>query len=174
MKTKLTAILLALFIAIPSARAASQNECAIWLCLPFGFSMPGCDKAFSAMIDRLREFRNAAPSFNSCSVDVDDSFTIEHSQAALMGTRIINGKFVPPERKVLPGFCNQRDSGPEEPLGCISTLNAVMLYKNGVQMGMTYYRNKQGHDYVEVPATGDIYRADLIPAEAIQQVYGGQ
>ena len=169
-KTELTALILVLCIAIPEAsRAASQDECAIWLCLPFGFAVPGCDKAFSAMIDRLQEFRNPVPSFGSCSVDGSDDFTIRRSPAALIG-----GSVVHPERKVVPGACNHRDSGPEEPRGCIATLDTIRLYDNGVQMGLTYYRNKGGHDYVEVPVTGEIYRADLIPAEAIQQAYGPQ
>ena len=46
--------------------AASQDECAIWLCLPGGFPQ-GCGAAHSAMIKRLKKSKAPLPSFGSCS-----------------------------------------------------------------------------------------------------------
>ncbi|MGH1379145.1 MAG: hypothetical protein ACRBB3_10025 [Alphaproteobacteria bacterium] len=47
--------------------AASQDECAIWLCLPGGFPQ-GCGAAHSAMIKRIKKRKPPLPSFGSCSV----------------------------------------------------------------------------------------------------------
>jgi len=49
-----------------SVYAASQNECAIWLCLPGGFSQ-GCSGAHSAMIKRIKKRKPPLPAFSSCS-----------------------------------------------------------------------------------------------------------
>jgi len=46
--------------------AASQDECAIWLCLPSGFAQ-GCSSAYSAMIDRIKSKKPPLPPFGSCS-----------------------------------------------------------------------------------------------------------
>lgn len=46
--------------------AASQDECAIWLCLPGGFPQ-GCGAAHSAMIKRIKKRKPPLPSFGSCS-----------------------------------------------------------------------------------------------------------
>ena len=50
-------VLMALFgvttsMISPSVQAASEDECAIWLCLPGGFPS-GCGGAKSAMLKRL-------------------------------------------------------------------------------------------------------------------------
>lgn len=73
---KKTAILSALTLAslyiVPSffdsktLHAASQNECAIWLCLPSGFPS-GCGKAKSAMRKRLRRAKSPLPGWSSCA-----------------------------------------------------------------------------------------------------------
>ncbi|MEM8183582.1 hypothetical protein Q4R69_17790 [Morganella morganii subsp. sibonii] len=49
------------------AYAASQDECAIWLCLPAGFGT-GCGAAHSAFKNRLKKGKSPLPSWNSCSV----------------------------------------------------------------------------------------------------------
>lgn len=50
------------------AQAASQDECAIWLCLPAGFG-EGCGGAHSAFKKRLKKLQSPLPSWNSCAVD---------------------------------------------------------------------------------------------------------
>ncbi|WP_282611043.1 hypothetical protein [Pelagibius sp. Alg239-R121] len=53
------------------AYAASQDECAIWLCLPGGFPS-GCGAAYSAFIERITHKpkpKPPLPPFNSCAVD---------------------------------------------------------------------------------------------------------
>lgn len=156
-KAYLTTILLLQSSVIP---AASPDECAIWMCLPVGFAVPGCGAAHSAMIDRLLAFKGPVPSFGSCSVDSEHTtgiqYSVKFSFSALIGSYHRGSVLARPERFIVPGFCNHRDSGPEEPLGCTVTLNTIRLYENGVQMGMTYHRNKQGTDYIQDPVTGEI------------------
>ena len=53
-------------VAEKPAYAASQDECAIWLCMPGGFPQ-GCGAAHSAMIKRLKKRKPPLPSFGSCS-----------------------------------------------------------------------------------------------------------
>lgn len=49
------------------ARAASQNDCAIWLCLPAGFPS-GCSGAFDAFQRRIRKLQPPLPLLTSCIV----------------------------------------------------------------------------------------------------------
>lgn len=50
------------------AEAASQNECAIWLCLPAGFPGGACAAPHHAMIRRVERFQPPLPPFTSCAV----------------------------------------------------------------------------------------------------------
>ncbi|WP_258086625.1 hypothetical protein [Xenorhabdus bovienii] len=52
------------------AQAASQDECAIWLCLPAGFG-EGCGGARSAFKKRLKKGKSPLPSWESCAVGND-------------------------------------------------------------------------------------------------------
>jgi hypothetical protein len=61
----LTAALM-LFVATNAASAPSQDECAIWICLPGGFPS-GCGDAKSAMRDRIRDRKPPLPRFSSCA-----------------------------------------------------------------------------------------------------------
>ncbi|CAO1670519.1 hypothetical protein [Salinicola sp. NYA28a] len=54
--------------ATNSAMAASDDECANWLCLPAGF--PGgsnCEGPYDAMMDRLKEGKSPLPNYSSCA-----------------------------------------------------------------------------------------------------------
>lgn len=53
---------------IPYAHATSENECAIWLCLPSGFA-DGCSGAHSAFKKRLLKGKSPLPNWSSCSED---------------------------------------------------------------------------------------------------------
>lgn len=48
--------------------AASQESCAIWLCLPGGFPS-GCAGAYAEFKHRLKKGKPPLPSLSSCSVD---------------------------------------------------------------------------------------------------------
>ncbi len=60
--------LLALMTAHP-AYAASQAECAIWLCLPAGFSVSECGAAHAAFLERLRKGKPPLPPLSSCTIE---------------------------------------------------------------------------------------------------------
>lgn len=63
----LALILIAMMLDVEKpAYAASQDECAIWLCLPGGFPQ-GCSAAHNAMIKRIKKRKPPLPSFGSCS-----------------------------------------------------------------------------------------------------------
>lgn len=66
----LTAITISMLGATQTTLAASQDECAIWICLPGGFPS-GCGAAHSAMKKRLKNFKPPLPSFSSCLVGSD-------------------------------------------------------------------------------------------------------
>ena len=180
MKTKLCVTLLAVFIALPGlSRAASEKECAIWLCLPVGFGVPGCGGAQSAMYERLFKGKTPAPSFPSCTAESSGSsnsstFTIERGNAALIGDYVVAGKLVTPISTIVDDtVCYPRDVGSgrehETPRGCTTTLQSVRMFENGVQTGLTYYRSNP--DVVKVPSTGNIYPANAIPQEVIDSTY---
>lgn len=161
MNNRLLAIVLCCVINIPAqAQAANQNECAIWLCLPFGFALPGCSAPRSAMLQRLFEFKGPAPAFSSCEASNStnpNTYQMSTGKAVLMAAGNLGA-----DKIIDGGFCNFRDSGHEEPLGCAGTLRMYKLYENGLQMGMTYYYNPQGSDYVRDPETGLISRVSSL------------
>lgn len=52
------------------AKAASEAECAIWLCLPGGFPT-GCSAAYSAFKSRIKKGRPPLPDLSSCTIGPD-------------------------------------------------------------------------------------------------------
>ena len=61
-------------LTVPTpVRAASQDECAIWLCLPLGFAPSACSSAWRAFVKRVFRFRPKPPlpAFGSCAVEAD-------------------------------------------------------------------------------------------------------
>lgn len=58
---------------VSSAHAASEAECAIWLCLPAGFSVSECGAAHSAFKKRLRKGKPPLPPLASCVTGPDAS-----------------------------------------------------------------------------------------------------
>ncbi|OKP21804.1 hypothetical protein BSQ40_25610 [Serratia fonticola] len=56
--------------------AASQDECAIWLCMPAGFPGSECNAPHNAMIKRIKKGKSPLPSFGSCAVDSPQSGNI--------------------------------------------------------------------------------------------------
>ena len=189
MKTKLYSVVLMVSEAFASVVQANEDEnepdngnedeCGIWMCLPFAFALPGCSGPRSAMIDRLWEGKGPAPSFGKCSVQSENTPTLNphemfYGSAALMGSYIENGQWVRPESLIMDGIvCNHRDTGEREPRGCLATLKSIKQLENGVQKGLTYYRNNfpGSSDLVRDPKTGEIYKADEVPQDVIESAY---
>ena len=70
MQIKFRSAALFTLLLVPLAgptRAASQAECAIWLCLPGGFPA-GCGSARAAMVQRIKKLKPPLPPFSACAV----------------------------------------------------------------------------------------------------------
>ncbi|MCY1740695.1 hypothetical protein [Ensifer sp. SL37] len=146
----LSAVLLA---CVTPARAASVNECAIWICLPGGFPS-GCEAAYAAMISRLKNLEPPLPEFSGCSADGDDngmSFDwgkaayIEERHVCTSSTIGLNEKSEcrdDPARHVKGEVCRRRTSRPDaRPAGCIRTDDYITVYQNGKALSPITYWN---------------------------------
>ena len=58
------------------AQAASQNECAIWICLPAGFP-DGCSAPHKAFLRRLKKGKSPLPGWGSCAVNHPDAPNVD-------------------------------------------------------------------------------------------------
>lgn len=65
---------LLIMTAVPKvSMAASQDECAIWLCMPAGFPGSECNAPHKAMIKRIKKGQSPLPYFGSCAVESPQS-----------------------------------------------------------------------------------------------------
>ncbi|MGM0988565.1 MAG: conjugal transfer protein TraL [Pseudomonadota bacterium] len=137
-----------------NAQAASEDECAIWICLPGAFPAT-CEAAKSAMIDRVEDLKPPLPPFSACSADgTDHGMSSNHGVAA----------YIPPRRECVRrnhssnrNECIRWENKPERyvkgtscqthpkentrsPKGCSRTVRYVEVFDaNGDQQGDTYY-----------------------------------
>lgn len=167
-----TAALMATFLlpAQPTF-AASQDECAIWLCLPTGFPS-GCGDAKSAFLKRIKKFKPPLPSFTSClfSGDVpsgtpsgDTDMTARDGRAAYLPPRVEcvqweTGKDwsrcrkteVRPSQIIKDQHCQvNHKEGTSTPRHCSHTIRYVETFQNGQQYGQTHYFDNAGNTYLE-------------------------
>lgn len=170
MKNKVCAALAALLLMVggtTTAQAASQDECAIWLCLPGGFPS-GCSSAASAMRDRLRDFKPPLPSFSSCAVSGNvhipgggsvqgSQMTHEYGYATYISSYEVCGSWVesgPPKNRTrrctqwntVPGHyekgrCWVDRDGNHDPEHCVPNhgLRYVEVYMDGQLTGPTHW-----------------------------------
>lgn len=159
--------LLSAFLLLPllfssSAQAASQDECAIWLCLPGGFPS-GCGAAHSAMVDRVKDFKPPLPPFPSCVVNPSDgtgsssTMTSTHGVAAYIPAHreCVGNAYDPdrvggatncaryrnvPEQRVMGVSCQtHHESGNTTPNGCTRTDRYATVFVDGQQQGETFW-----------------------------------
>jgi len=81
-----SAIAMTAFISTPAYAGPSDDECAIWLCLPAGFIVGECDKAFNAMIKRVTRIppKPPLPLLHQCLKGPGDNNTtgsFEHTES---------------------------------------------------------------------------------------------
>lgn len=62
-----------------TAKAASQDACAIWICLPGGFPS-GCGGAFSEFKKRIKKGRDPLPRLSSCTTGPNGETVDGHYQ----------------------------------------------------------------------------------------------
>lgn len=143
--------------ASSAATAASQDECAIWLCAPGGFPQ-GCAAAHAAMISRIKDFKPPLPPFASCAVNPPagsgSHMSASHGWAAHIGPRRVCVKYrqwgggdgadqclqyeMQPAHYVKGTRCTITD-GDHNPPGCTHTGRFIEVYIEGVLAGPTYY-----------------------------------
>jgi hypothetical protein len=156
MFNKLMAISILLIISTLSipARAASEDECSIWLCLPGGFPS-GCSAALSAMKDRIKHRKSPLPDFEECAVNPPEGsgshMTYAFGQAAYVPehqecTQWSGGDTdycwqweTIPETNVKGVSCSSDDSGIFYPPFCTHTRSWAEVYADGVPVAPAYY-----------------------------------
>ena len=149
------ALLLAFSAASSPANAASQDECAIWLCLPGGFPA-GCSAAYAAMIERIEDRKPPLPDFGSCAgtsvLQHETRLSFGYGVAAYVPTRRVcvarqrlgNDKEscrrwdIIPQHYVKGTRCHA-DDGFYRPAGCTRTVRWAEVYINQTPTGATYY-----------------------------------
>lgn len=128
---------LVLVLGAGIARAASEDECAAWLCITVGFAPPECAPAHTAMLKRMARFKSPLPAFASCSADgTDNGFEAQVGVAARIG----NDR---PPRYITGERCEYDDNnqvqGDRRPAGCTGTYRYFIVAQHGRQLGETFY-----------------------------------
>lgn len=135
------------------ASAASQDECAIWICLPGGFPS-GCGAAHSAMIDRIKDGKPPLPDFGSCAVNPSKGsgshMTFDWGIAAYIpahqecvqwwwGRYECRRYGTVPESYVRGQRCSWNDLGFPDPPFCTRTVLWSEVFIENTLAGPTYY-----------------------------------
>ena len=146
------------------AHAASEDECAIWICAPGGFAPSECGPARSAMISRVKDLKPPLPPLSACMVEAPPrgggggccstvsgeggiaAYIPEHQVCE--GWRWVtnertecNSWRTEPERYVKGVRCRTTndDAAQKVPSGCTRTARYVEVYVDGELAGPTYY-----------------------------------
>lgn len=154
----LTALCFGLALTASSpASAASEDECAIWLCAPGGFPS-GCGGAKSAMMSRIKKDLSPIPKWAECFSGEDlpggGSGSANYGPAALIpehkicvrwrnwgdNPKCVEHKTIPKEiRKGTSCRIVERETQKRQPEYCTKTLKYIDIYIDGSQVGETYY-----------------------------------
>lgn len=135
--------------------AASQDECAIWLCLPGGFPN-SCGDAKKAMKKRLKKGKSPLPDFSACAVDDDSGSAMSHifGYAAVVKEHQICKRWITYHRgdyerctlwETVPAHfvkgtrCRRNRDGERIPHECTGTVRYVDMFMDGSPMGETYF-----------------------------------
>lgn len=139
------------------AQAASEEECAIWLCAPAGFpGAAGCAMALAAMIDRLKDFDPPLPPFGECSSNGSDggndfnygvaAYVPAHRTCSRYSYRG-DGSYCSSYKDVAASHFHGRsctthhESGIRQPKGCTRTDRYVQVFINNQPPSDIFYFN---------------------------------
>lgn len=142
------------FVFTAPAQAASQDECAIWICLPGGFPS-GCGAAKSAMKKRIKKFKPPLPSFASCAVNPPTGsgshMSSKHGYAAYIPEhQVCNNTWdechsweleTVPASYIKGARCELDNDGYRTPRGCTETYHWAEVFIENELAGPTYYFN---------------------------------
>jgi len=137
---KILSLAFALGVLSTAAQAATESECAIWLCLPAGFPS-GCGEAKAAFRHRIKHLKPPLPDFASCSIGGDAHTSTMHAKdgyAALIG------------RRNPPSIIKDAGCISHLPAGCTQTIRYVDAFVGGKKLGETYYFDETGTE-ISVP-----------------------
>lgn len=150
---------------VTPARAASQHECEIWLCLPQGFGPSECNPAHKAMDHRIEHGHSPLPSFSSCSTHGDEGLSYTQGIATHVPKQTVcedrprNGVYWSAAdrrnstRRYDGGYCRITRTIPEhweknQPcrdgylsssnILCDQTRRTLTIFQRGQQLGNTY------------------------------------
>jgi hypothetical protein len=152
-------LLSVLLMESASCFAASEDECAIWLCMPAAFAVDGCSGAFDAMIARVTHIppKSPLPAWSSCEykgdLPVDDAeMSSRDGKAAYLPEHTDADEERQPSTIIKDTSCNTYWDAPNErwvtlPEYCTDTLIYAETYVDGVQMGETYFFDTKGNSY---------------------------
>lgn len=136
-----------------NTQAASQDECAIWLCAPGGFPQ-GCGAAKSAMISRVRNFKPPLPPFAACAVNPPKGsgshMSSSHGRAAYVPARRVCTRWGGGDAQRcmnyewkdeyhIEGSVCRIYEGIGTPNNCTRTDRFVKVFIEGEPAGPTYY-----------------------------------
>ncbi|MFA1563250.1 hypothetical protein [Aliivibrio fischeri] len=144
------------FIYSPPILAASDDACAIWMCLPTGFG-EGCRGPHKEFRKRTRRHQPAMPPFQACmarpegdTTEITDRYESKTGVAAYIPSHSVcsnysskNGclDYTTVDEQVIKDEACHRSSkdGPYRPSGCTKTLRYTEVYRNGLLFGQTAY-----------------------------------
>ena len=136
--------------------APSSDECAIWLCLPYGFPT-GCSDARKAMERRLLNFQSPIPRWDSCSVGDEAGPDLVWNSMAVYDDPELGLVLVDDLR------CgHDRDPNSSTSDRCLGTVTRVEVYMDDQLMGEPYVKGGWGIDWENIPI---VQTVDLTPPD---------
>ena len=156
MKTiKLTIlIILSVIVLNPSSGySASQDACAIWICLPGGFPS-GCSGAYSEFKKRIKKGKDPLPRLSSCTTGPNGEKVDGHYQLGYERFEPCDDGYVLRERmqgyRAVEGACYQQFCAPSQYQDNSSCQNYtailrpkphyVKMWVNGDYLGQYFYQ----------------------------------
>lgn len=152
---KLTILaLLAVFVLNPSpGYPASQDACAIWICLPGGFPS-GCSGAYSEFKKRIKKGRDPLPRLSSCTTGPNGEKIDGHYQLGYERFEPCDEGYVLRERsqgyRAIEGTCYRQFCAPSQFQDNSSCQNYtavlrpkpyyVKMWVNGDYLGQYFYQ----------------------------------
>ncbi len=131
-----------LLLAVSPAHSTSQAECAIWLCLPSGFTT-GCSAAKSAFKKRIKKGKSPLPNFNHCAVPGStENISYKRQKAAKILEHRKCTEWDNENRceawELIPTHIIKNDSCDEDQPHCVN-LRYIDIYVDGKKTGESYF-----------------------------------
>ncbi len=144
-----------------NAYAASEEECAIWICAPGGFAPSECSPPHRAMLDRVKDGKSPLPPLSDCMLEgrgTPSNVKGASGVAAYIPRAYQCASYVDvyneptcarydtlPARHVRGQPCiHHSDERGAEPWGCTRTDYYVSILVDGEPMGPIYYFSRSG------------------------------